>query len=692
MGYFAKWFMVFKSCNLIYYTEINLRFFKKFAFIILIIFLFIQYTKPIDCPDLFWQMKYGEYIVKNHTLRPDHTIYSWTNVDPNWTYCAWISEVLLYILYKIGGFTTLFILKYLVLFFIIGLLLYFNHKLIQTISGLAFLSLLLVGITIQYGMYIKPEIFSLVFFSIIVFLYFYSKTQHKSLFFIYPLIFLIWVNTHGGFIFGLIFITIIFIGEIINFYFSPTYVKKIPLFYLFLILITCYTVLFINPYGYQYFVSLYRYATDPLYVSHTKAVLAYKGVIKGQWGYLLIIMIITFILLFLYHFIKSRKVDIGLLLLNITFFIISIKYRRSSYFYPIIWYFSIFYLTSQIKFSQKTNWYIILASLFSFFIIGTWSVYFAIYYPRFGTRFGYGISYYFPEKEATFIKKCKLEGPIFNTYGIGGYLAWRIYPEYKVFIDGRFGPYASVFPKYRRFELGYDFTKFTQKYKFKTAVVELKFQKLLTNFINSDMWKLAYFDKSSAIFVYKSLPLKNKEDLTPRRFENVKNMGILRNLFAFYLNKKDIEGSSYILELMKRRFYYGKYKRYINDNALLLEAYLAFKDGHYEKAINNLEYLKDKGTIKDISLLVESYYLTAMRAFEKDDFSEALIYIERILPIQPNHPDALYYAGLLSYFKGDKVKTLKYFRKFISLYPDNPLVAEIKQILIHYNIENSPEE
>ena len=209
MGYFAKWFMVFKSCNLIYYTEINLRFFKKFAFIILIIFLFIQYTKPIDCPDLFWQMKYGEYIVKNHTLRPDHTIYSWTNVDPNWTYCAWISEVLLYILYKIGGFTTLFILKYLVLFFIIGLLLYFNHKLIQTISGLAFLSLLLVGITIQYGMYIKPEIFSLVFFSIIVFLYFYSKTQHKSLFFIYPLIFLIWVNTHGGFIFGLIFITII---------------------------------------------------------------------------------------------------------------------------------------------------------------------------------------------------------------------------------------------------------------------------------------------------------------------------------------------------------------------------------------------------------------------------------------------------------------------------------------------------
>ena len=81
-----------------------------------------------------------------------------------------------------------------------------------------------------------------------------------------------------------------------------------------------------------------------------------------------------------------------------------------------------------------------------------------------------------------------------------------------------------------------------------------------------------------------------------------------------------------------------------------------------------------------------------MRAFEKDDFSEALIYIERILPIQPNHPDALYYAGLLSYFKGDKVKTLKYFRKFISLYPDNPLVAEIKQILIHYNIENSPEE
>jgi len=63
--------------------------------------------------------------------------------------------------------------------------------------------------------YYKPELFSLLLFSWIVFIFFHVKiTRRKFLFYFYPLIFVFWVNLHGGFIVGLVFLAMAFIGEI----------------------------------------------------------------------------------------------------------------------------------------------------------------------------------------------------------------------------------------------------------------------------------------------------------------------------------------------------------------------------------------------------------------------------------------------------------------------------------------------
>jgi len=41
---------------------------------------------------------------------------------------------------------------------------------------------------------------------------------------------------------------------------------------------------------------------------------------------------------------------------------------------------------------------------------------------------------------------------LFNDYLIGGYLVWKLYPDYKVFIDPRLGPYnKEVAPDYWKF-------------------------------------------------------------------------------------------------------------------------------------------------------------------------------------------------------------------------------------------------
>ena len=57
--------------------------------------------------------------------------------------------------------------------------------------------------------------------------------------------------------------------------------------------------------------------------------------------------------------------------------------------------------------------------------------------------FGTGLSWWFPQRAAAFVEDEHISGKIFNSYNEGGYLVWRLGPEYLDYIDGRaipFGP------------------------------------------------------------------------------------------------------------------------------------------------------------------------------------------------------------------------------------------------------------
>jgi hypothetical protein len=56
----------------------------------------------------------------------------------------------------------------------------------------------------------------------------------------------------------------------------------------------------------------------------------------------------------------------------------------------------------------------------------------SIIHPKFDI-----FKYTVPEAAADFVEKNRLPGNIFNDYGYGGYLTWRLYPGKKNFIDSR---------------------------------------------------------------------------------------------------------------------------------------------------------------------------------------------------------------------------------------------------------------
>ena len=121
---------------------------------------------------------------------------------------------------------------------------------------------------------------------------------------------------------------------------------------------------------------------------------------------------------------------------------------------------------------------------------------------------------YYPEQAAAFIKTHDFQGNMYNPLDVGGYLMYALYPEKKVFIDGRLDLYAccELNDEYHTFPAITESTSpefisqavqnFFNKYHFSYALVsndeDTQFvYALLTN----PSWRLIYWDDREDIFV-----------------------------------------------------------------------------------------------------------------------------------------------------------------------------------------------
>ncbi len=55
----------------------------------------------------------------------------------------------------------------------------------------------------------------------------------------------------------------------------------------------------------------------------------------------------------------------------------------------------------------------------------------------------WGVGDVYPARAAEFLLAARLPGRLYNDYGWGGYLTWRLFPHYRVFIDGRVAIYPA---------------------------------------------------------------------------------------------------------------------------------------------------------------------------------------------------------------------------------------------------------
>jgi hypothetical protein len=213
--------------------------------------------------DLWWHMAIGKDFVAQGTLIPDHGVYTWTDVNVDHPiYNAWLAQISFFWIYEHAGSEGLQLTRYLLtgapllmLFAVAWITRVLWHPLIWIVPLACFLPVT------QTALLLKPESFSYCFFLVTCALWVTVKQNDKAscLVWLFPAIMLIWVNSHGVWIFGALFLVLFTLGEWLNplIGYHKSWSAKRRWNWTFAMVISAASAL-CNPYGWHYPMDLFK--------------------------------------------------------------------------------------------------------------------------------------------------------------------------------------------------------------------------------------------------------------------------------------------------------------------------------------------------------------------------------------------------------------------------------------------------
>jgi hypothetical protein len=110
-----------------------------------------------------------------------------------------------------------------------------------------------------------------------------------------------------------------------------------------------------------------------------------------------------------------------------------------------------------------------------------------------------------PDEAVDFVLENKLEPNLFNTFEYGGYLIWRMYPRYRVFVYSNTIDHSAL-EEYEYAAMGTRMDLF-DKYGVNTALVAhiepdaRTVQGIVLQLIKKRDWRLVYYDEKASVFV-----------------------------------------------------------------------------------------------------------------------------------------------------------------------------------------------
>jgi tetratricopeptide (TPR) repeat protein len=519
------------------------------------------------------------------------------------------------------------------------------------------------------GSMIKPELFTYVLMCVTAFIwwmYIRDKEKNYRLLYALPVVVLIWVNSHGGFIFAAPFFLCIIIGSFLNYKLTKAEndkskkakkeqkEKSKERFYFKHICIASglsFLATFINPYGYKYHISLLASLIFKPDVENLKTVSAYGPTLA----------IPTFVLYFgipilvlLYVFFATRhykKIDWVFVLLNVVYAGLYTVFARLMYYWIPVYVFSVLYILKDdvLYYQPKKRWMpALIASLA--LLIGLdqvrWQA--LIHFTNSVTWFGFGDSYINSREEAEFIAKYFPGHNVGNPYNCGGYFLWRLHPQNKIMIDPRYFPFKSWYGDYIKFMKKENVDEFLEKFQFDVLHLQHMDMALYPYFLDRKDWKLVYYGSGGMVFAKREIVPPDAKIVRSEYIFSYPSLNQCSLIMGFALRIGDWEGCERIIDHMKKEFTWFNQLKFVEANENLYKGTRAYFRREYDKALTLYEKALGIAVVPP-NILNALYHMKAVDMWTEGKENEALALTKKALEINSNDPYGVFNLGIINW-------------------------------------------
>jgi hypothetical protein len=415
-----------------------------------------------------WHIRNGEQMIVTHSI-PHTDYFSSTMSGHRWYAWEWLYDILVAMIHYAFGLNGVVFYTAAIIAATFVLALYFGLRRGATLPVMLLLLLLALGASAVHFL-ARPHVLSwlltVIYFELLDSA---SEERYRRLLWL-PLLMVLWVNLHGGFVLGFLLLAIYLAGGMIEYFTRPEQPKPVAkrIQWLSVIALATFAASFVNPYGYQLHVHVFQYLSDRFLMNQISEFLSpdFHGRAQECFAVLLILSIVTLAsarrtirisqllvvvcAAYLGCYATRNLPTSGLLLALVVAPILSdsMAYANRS---------STMALWLKALLSRLDSFGLRMRNLelglrghfwmLAIFVLGLWACF---NNGRVGSTqllHAYFDDKRFPVEATNYISEQRIREPIFSLDYWGGYLIYRLYPQDRVVVDDRHDLYGNQFFK-----------------------------------------------------------------------------------------------------------------------------------------------------------------------------------------------------------------------------------------------------
>ncbi len=448
--------------------------------------------------DLWWHITTGKQILATHTW-PTVDHYSFTAAGTAWIAYEWLGGIALALVERLGGLRALAALFIALQSAIILLIYSYAYLRCRNVRAAFLAAVVMLPLASQFSI-LRPQQFGYVFLLItLICLERFRHGRGRALWPL-PLVFALWVNTHGSFVLGVVALAVYAVCGLVEGRrrgMEASRWSRLQRRQLGVVSLLSVLALTLTPYGARLAFYPFQLAlSQPLNVA---VIREWRPLDWGQWYGVMVLLLLIF---FLAGQILFRSVcrleDFVLLLLAVY---VTVRHARFlMFFVPVFAPMLAVLLARWVPpLAGTRDRYVLNAAL----ILGICGGVVA-FLPRTGELAG-AMRHRVPLRAVEYLNAHPAREPMFNDSDWGGYLIYTRWPAHKVFIDGRFDvyEYSGVLGDYLRIlQAGPQALWLLAKYNDQSCL--LPRDSALANWLETEAgWKRAYADELSVYLIRK---------------------------------------------------------------------------------------------------------------------------------------------------------------------------------------------